>query len=92
MNFCESIFQGPWLRLPSVHNLTHLGVAESLSNGTVGQFARRSNLDPTKMPYPPHEDKLEQERTERSLISMVEALPQYLEIIGNVSAEQAVCE
>lgn len=58
----------------------------------MGQFAKRSGSDLLKIPYPPHEDQLEQQRTEQSLLPDVQALPGFLELIGNLSAQDAVCK
>lgn len=72
--------------------LLSLGVASVQSNGTVGQFAKRSRDSKTKVPYPPHEDKIEQERLASSFVDMVGELPRYLQGIGNPPAEEAVCK
>lgn len=72
--------------------LLSLGVASVQSNGTVGQFAKRSHDSKTKVPYPPHEDKIEQERLATSFVDMVGELPRYLQGIGNPPAEEAVCK
>ncbi|KAE9397529.1 FabD/lysophospholipase-like protein [Gymnopus androsaceus JB14] len=45
-----------------------IGVAESQTNGLVGQFARRD-----KIPYPPNEDVLEEEREEAQLLTPLQA-------------------
>lgn len=56
------------------------------------QFSKRSSGTKTKAPYPPKEDKIEQERFAASLADMVEELSDYLQIIGNPPMEGAVCK
>ncbi|KAG8880528.1 hypothetical protein FRB97_000698, partial [Tulasnella sp. 331] len=48
----------------------NLWLAESTTDGVLGQFAKRSKR--SKIPYPPNEDKLEQERVRAQLLPNVE--------------------
>ncbi|KAI0818516.1 FabD/lysophospholipase-like protein [Irpex lacteus] len=89
-NTCVQGFDTAAFMLGSADSAMNFWVSESLSNGTVGQFAKRSGSDLLKIPYPPHEDQLEQQRTEQSLLPDVQALPGFLELIGNLSAQDAV--
>ncbi|KAG8845364.1 hypothetical protein FRB96_002522 [Tulasnella sp. 330] len=50
----------------------NLWLAESTTDGVLGQFAKRSKR--SKIPYPPNEDKLEQERVRAQLLPNVKEL------------------
>jgi hypothetical protein len=78
MNFCECSSCGQ-MYLLRANSLSMPGLSESLSNGTVGQFAKRggqgSTSSSTKILYPPNKDKLEQQTVAASLSGQLTALP-----------------
>ncbi|KAI0698289.1 FabD/lysophospholipase-like protein [Cytidiella melzeri] len=88
-NTCVQGFDNAAFMVGSGAAAMNFWLAESESNGTVGQFAKRDLTRP-KIPYPPHEDKLEQVRTEEALIANVKALPEFLEILGNETLQEGL--
>ncbi|EIM88993.1 FabD/lysophospholipase-like protein [Stereum hirsutum FP-91666 SS1] len=84
---CVQGFDTAAFMVGSADAAMNIWYTEAQSNGTVGQFAKR---DTVKAPYPPNEDKIEQERVEAQTGVEESNLGYFLELLGNQTLEQSV--
>ncbi|KAI0093717.1 FabD/lysophospholipase-like protein [Irpex rosettiformis] len=92
-NTCVQGFDSAAFMVGSADSAINYWYAQSKSNGTVGQFAKRNSDGAnssmsSKMPYPPNEDQLEQMKLEKATTAEVDALPEYAQLLGNQTVDQ----
>ncbi|KAI0689772.1 FabD/lysophospholipase-like protein [Cytidiella melzeri] len=86
---CVQGFDNAAFMFGSADAAINFWLAESESNGNVGQFAKRDSVS-TKIPYPSNEAQLEHTRLEDAVLANVKAIPQYLELLGNETVQEAL--
>jgi len=94
VNICILGFDSAAFTLGSSVTAINLWIIENLTNGSVGQFAKREADATTSSssftPYPTNEAQLEQERIESASTAFVEMLPLLFELMGNPSFESSL--